>query len=122
MLRHHRLPTKRTLRLLPDPIPNARPAKHMSARRHARIAHRLQAQRAFPLLRTLHPGHHPRLFEIVARMLGIQDGGVRCFLDAVLGVVGCRCRLQEEIVITRVVAATGADLHTAVYDRAVAWG
>ena len=112
MLRHHRLPTKRTLRLLPNPIPDTRPAKHMPARGHARIAHRLQTQRAFPLLLALHPRHHSRLLEIVARLLRVQDGGVCRFLDAVVH--------PEQVVVARVFASAGADLHAAVDDRAAA--
>ena len=82
----------------------------MSARRHARIAHRLQTQRAFPLLFALHPRHRIRLIEIVPRLLRVQDGGVCRFLDAVLG----GCGLQEQAVVTRVVGAAGADLDAAV--------
>ena len=63
---------KRTLQLLPYPIPNARPTKNMPTCRHARIPHLLQTKCAFPLLLPLHPSHHLRILEIIPRLLRFQ--------------------------------------------------
>lgn len=66
---HERIsPTQRTLRLLPDPIANTIPAKHMPARRGRRILEFLQTQRAFPLLRALDEPHYLFISQIKPRL------------------------------------------------------
>ena len=68
MLRQTTLPTKRTLWLLPRPIPNTRPAKHMPARRHTRIPHPLQTQRALPII-LAYPLHRLLVAKLIPRLI-----------------------------------------------------
>jgi hypothetical protein len=56
LLRQHRLPTQRTLGLLPHPILDAAPAEDVAAGRDAGVAERLETQRAFALLACGDPG------------------------------------------------------------------
>lgn len=69
MLHHSLPPTQRTLWLLPYPVPDARPAKHVPALRRRRVPQLLQAQRALALLPALDPRHHvaPGRAQIIAR-------------------------------------------------------
>jgi len=65
MLYEHPLPTERTLRFLPHPVPNTRPAEDVTARRGARIPHGFETQRAFPLLLSGDPLHRVLVFQVV---------------------------------------------------------
>ena len=56
LLRQHRLPTQRTLGLLPDPILDAAPAEDVAAGRDAGVAERFETERAFALLAGGDPG------------------------------------------------------------------
>lgn len=115
MLSEHDLPAQRTLRFLPDPIPNTSPTKHMPARRHTWIAHILQAQRTFPLLSPLNPLHSIRILEMIPRP--IQDRRVGGLLDArSAGMVRSGGRLEEQHVFGSVNVRVERHFDSAIED------
>lgn len=120
MLRQHTLSAKRALRLLSNPVPDAGPAKDMTACRDTRILHRLEAERALPLLASVNPLHNLFVLKIVPR--GLEDGRMRDLLQS-RPIDGWRVgRFEEQRVVGGIRIRVERDLDTVIEDGSPADG
>ena len=100
MLHHGLPPAKGTLRLLPHPVANTRPAKDVAALRRSRILQLLKTKRALALLRALDETHNRVIGKVVPRTA--EHRGLRRRLDVKLrGIPPRRSGRIQELVVGR---------------------
>lgn len=93
MLHKRALSAQRTHGLLPQPIRHALPAEHVPTCRDARVFHRFQTKRTFPLLLAVDPLHGLWILEVIPvrflRKSSMRDLGQPLTLHGWVGASGC---------------------------------